>query len=62
MTMIGSSAEAFASKYSALYQAAMAAHPELSHEDWEREAFTQMMAEAEQRFATPPSGLSELRP
>lgn len=51
MTMIGSSAEAFASRYSTLYQAAMADHPELGHEEWEREAFTTMMAEAERRFA-----------
>jgi hypothetical protein len=51
MTMIGSSAEAFARHYSTLYQDAMIARPDAGHEEWEREAFLQMMREAKERFA-----------
>lgn len=51
MTMIGSSAEAFARHYSTLYQNAMAARPDQGHEEWEREAFLEMMREAKERFA-----------
>lgn len=51
MTMIGSSAEAFARHYSTLYQNAMAARPDQGHEEWERAAFLEMMREAKERFA-----------